>query len=137
MTKISKAKDEKLIEALAQGESIAKAAEFANVSRQTIYNRLHDLAFVAAVRTRRREILDQALGRLSRAAVSAAETLNGLLEIPKGDNPPPAPERRVQLSAARAILELGPRLQAVVEFEERIERLEKQVELRMLQRTKR
>lgn len=128
MPTISKAKDEKLIEALAKGSSISEVAKIAGVSRPTVYSRLADRTFQQAVIAMRREIKDAALGKLTYAAVSAAETLEGLLAIPTGDDAPPPPSLRVQMAAARSILELGLRLQNATELEERIARLEKQAE---------
>jgi hypothetical protein len=61
----------------------------------------------------------RALGRLVDAMASAAETLGHLSRKGKSE--------MVRLGAARAILELGPRLQETVEHEERLRALEQQV----------
>lgn len=101
--------------AIASGTSIKEAARSAGISESTAYRRLKDPAFRRRVSEIRTSYLNEAVGRLSEAANEAVSTLKALLT---------ARSEPVRLSAARAILELGPKLREQAELEERVTALE-------------
>ncbi|HWB10244.1 MAG TPA: hypothetical protein VG826_13520 [Pirellulales bacterium] len=107
--------DDGLILALAAGATVREAAEQAGVGERTVYRRLADADFRQAVSEARDRLFDAALGRLAGLASRAAETLERLME---SDRPSEA------LGAAKAVLQLGPRLREAANIEERISRLE-------------
>ncbi|HWB11447.1 MAG TPA: hypothetical protein VG826_19610 [Pirellulales bacterium] len=107
--------DEELILALAAGSTVREAAEKAGVGERTVYRRLADADFRRAVGEARGGLFDSARGRLAGLASRAVETLERLM---KSDKPAEA------LGAAKAVLEMGPRLREATEAEERISRLE-------------
>jgi transposase-like protein len=102
--------------AIASGTSIKEAARSAGVSQSTAYRRLKDPAFLRRVSEIRASFLNEAVGLLSEAANEAVSTLKALLT---------ARAESVRLSAARAILELGPKLREQAELEERVTALER------------
>ena len=102
--------------AIASGTSVREAAASAGVSERTAYRRLGDPAFRRRVSEIRASFLNQAVGLLSEAANEAVSTLKALLT---------ARAESVRLSAARAILELGPKLREQAELEERVTALER------------
>jgi len=103
--------------AIASGTSLREAARSAGISESTAYRRLKDPAFSRRVSEIRTSFLSEAVGRLSEAANEAVSTLKALLT---------ARSESVRLSAARTILELGPKLREQAELEERITALERQ-----------
>jgi hypothetical protein len=107
--------DGELILALAAGATVREAARRAGVGERTAYRRLADADFRRTVNEARGRMFEATRGKLSGLADKAVETLQRLLESGK-----PAEA----LAAAKAILELGPRLRRETEFEERINRLE-------------
>lgn len=107
--------DDELILALAAGATVRDAAEQAGIGERTVYRRLADTDFRRAVNDARGRLFDAALGRLANLASEAADTLGRLM---KSDKP------TVALGAAKAALELGPRLRELTELEDRLARLE-------------
>ena len=107
--------DEKLIRALAAGATVEQAAQEAGVSERTVYRRRKDADFRWAVIEAQGWTADTARGQLAGMGGKAVETLQRLLE---SDKPSEA------LAAAKAVLELGPRLRQYAELEERINSLE-------------
>jgi hypothetical protein len=107
--------DEELILALAAGATVREAAEKAGVGERTAYRRLANADFRRAVNEARDRSFDAAFGRLAGLASKATETLQRLMESDKPS---------VALGAAKAVLEVGPRLREATEFEERVNRLE-------------
>lgn len=107
--------DNKLILALAAGATVRDAAEQAGVGERTVYRRLADTDFRRAVSEARGRLFDAALGKLAGIAAKAAGTLERLMESDKPN---------VALGAAKAALELGPRLRELTELEDRLARLE-------------
>lgn len=85
--------------ALAGGATQDAAAEAAGVSRRTVVRWLGDPAFVARVSATRDAAFAAALGRLSEAAVRAADTLQELLADKNA---------AIRLGAASAILRAAP-----------------------------
>lgn len=107
--------DDALILALAAGDTVTGAAAKAGTSERTAYRRLADAEFRRAVSEARGRLFDAALGKLAAIATKAADTLDRLM----GDE-----KASVALGAAKAALELGPRLRELTEIEERLARLE-------------
>jgi hypothetical protein len=88
--------DAALVTALAAGGSLAAAAAHAGCSERTVYRRLQDPAFKAAVEQARADMVQQAVGQLSALGGLATQALQGLLKDEAGS---------VRLGAARTILE--------------------------------
>jgi HEAT repeat protein len=107
--------DPTLIAALAAGASIREAAEAAGVGERTVYRRLQDPDFKRRVTQARSAFISGAVGKLAEASIEAVATMRELLS---------AKSESVRLSAARAILEIGPKLREHTELEERIAALE-------------
>lgn len=107
--------DDELILFLAAGASVREAAERAGIGERTVYRRLADADFRRSVSEARGRLFDVALGKLAGIATKAADTLGRLMESDKPS---------VALGAAKAALELGPRLREATELEERLNRLE-------------
>ncbi|HWB13030.1 MAG TPA: hypothetical protein VG826_27640 [Pirellulales bacterium] len=107
--------DEELILALAAGATVREAAERAGVGERTVYRRLADADFRRAVSEARDRMFDAARGRLAGLAGRAAETLERLMESERPSE---------TLGAAKAVLELGPRLRKWAEVDEGINHLE-------------
>jgi hypothetical protein len=107
--------DDALILALAAGATVRQAAERAGMGERTVYRRLADAEFRGALKGARDRIFDAAVGQLTGRTDKATETLARLME---SDKPSEA------LGAAKAVLELGPRLRRATELEERICRQE-------------
>ena len=118
MTKLRKA-DDPLLLALACGLSAEQAARQAGVSVTTAYRRLEDAAFAARLGDLRAAMLARAAAMLTAAAVESVRTLADLLK--------PANAPATRLNAARAILEHGVKLRALVEVEARLHDLEDRV----------
>ena len=118
MTKLRKA-DDPLLLALACGLSAEQAARQVGVSVTTAYRRLQEPAFAARLGGLRAEMLARAAGMLTAAAVESVRTLADLLK--------PANAAATRLNAARAILEHGVKLRALVEVEARLKDLEDRV----------
>ena len=112
MTKLPRA-DDPLLLALACGLSAEQAAEEAarqaGVSVKTAYRRLGDAAFAARLGDLRRDLLARAAAMLTAAAVESVRTLADLLK--------PANAPATRLNAARATLEHGVKLRALVAVE--------------------
>lgn len=102
--------------AIASGRSLREAARTAGISESTAYRRLKDPAVLRRVSEIRTAFLGEAIGLLSEAASEAVSRLKTLLN---------ARSEAICLSAARAILEFGPKLRVQAELEERITALER------------
>jgi uncharacterized protein with von Willebrand factor type A (vWA) domain len=113
--------EELLVTAIAGGASLRDAAQQAGVSERTVSRRMADDGFRLKVSHARAQMTDRALGFLANASVQATATLWSLLS---------SGNERVRLSAARSILEIGPRLREQVELEYRLARLEEAVTVR-------
>ena len=108
--------EERLLQALAAGQSVKQAAEAAGVSARTVYRRLADASFQQRLSAIRDELITAALGELVSCASQAVTKLRALLE---------ATEERVQLQAARALLDHALRLREAVTLEQRLAALER------------
>ena len=109
------ASDDELILALAAGATVVGAAQRAGVDEPTVHRRLNDAEFRRAVSETRFRAFDGAVGKLASLAAKAVSMLERLMEHG---------ERPIALRAAKTILELGPRLLAFTELEQRIAALE-------------
>jgi AcrR family transcriptional regulator len=110
--------EDELILALAAGATVREAAEKAGVGERTVYRRLADPDFRRSVSRARGRLFDTALGRLASLGGKAAGIFERLMESDQ-----PSVARR----AAKAVLELGPRLRET-ELEERVSRLEEKAD---------
>src|SRR5260221_5101440 len=106
-----------MAQALTGGPTFAEAAAKANMSERRAYRWLAKAEFRLRVARIQQAIARRASGRLSDGMAEAAAALRELLK--DGD---PA----VRLRAARALLDLGPRLRDSIELEARLVDLEQQ-----------
>jgi transposase len=109
--------DDKLILALAGGETVEAAAAKAGISLTTAYRRLKDPAFRARLDAARADMVRQATAMLTAAAT---EAVNTLLDLQSKECPPPT-----RLGAAKSILEIGNRLRTEVDLAARLQALER------------
>jgi hypothetical protein len=110
--------DDALVAALASGATVQHAARRARLSARTVHRRLEDEAFRRRVREARAAMLRRASGRMAAGMTGAATTLRDLLNA-KADT--------VKLGAARALLELGVKLQDAADLQERVAELERRL----------
>jgi len=111
--------DEALLNALAAGTSVKQAAQAAGLSERTVYRRLANTGFQQRLAAIRDELITAALGELVGCASKAVTTLRTLLE---------ARDERVQLQAAKVLLEQALRLREAVALEQRLAALERRAE---------
>jgi hypothetical protein len=105
---------------LACGGTVAEAAEAAGVDVRTVFKwKAEDAGFRARIAELRAAAVSGALGRLTDGMTRAADALVALLA-----NRSPS----VRLKAARAVIELGLRVRAEVEVEERLAAVERALE---------
>ncbi len=113
-------KKELIIAALvAAGLSQHSVAEKARVSRASVARRLADPEFRVAVEAARRKLWERTTGKLAAASVRAANKLCLLLK--SGDE-------KIQLHAAKAILENSARFFEQVEVLEKLKEIESKVD---------
>jgi hypothetical protein len=103
---------------LAGGATVKDAAAGAGVSERAVRNWKRDPPFQARVEELRSELFGHAVGRLAGHHGKAADVLGALLD---------SDSEGVRLKAARAILELGPRLREQTDTAERLAELERVV----------
>jgi hypothetical protein len=115
---VSKNRSQALLLALAAGQTVQAAALAAGLSERTVWRYLADPAFKARLIEVRAQAIERAAAALGNGCSQAVEALTQLLA---------AKSETVRLGAARAILELGPRLRESVEFHARLAALEKKV----------
>jgi DNA-binding MurR/RpiR family transcriptional regulator len=108
-------KQEQAIAALLAEPTIAAAAARVGVSEVTVARWLREPSFAAAYRKARRDVVEQAVGRLQQAAGEAVDALKGNLT---------AANPAAVNSAARAILEHAIKGVELVDLAERVEALE-------------
>lgn len=111
--------EDRLVTALAAGKSITDAAAGACISERTARRWLEESEIKQRIDEARRELMSQALAQLSGAAADAVTTLKDLLTS-ESDN--------TKLGAARAILANLISLKEHHELEERIAKLEAQLQ---------
>jgi HEAT repeat protein len=100
---------------LAAGMSVAETARMLKIGTKTIFNWLVRHEYKLYVRNLRSAPLEESVGRLSGGALKCVDTVLALT-----DDPDPA----IRLRAAVSGLQLLGGLRNVVEFQDRIERLE-------------
>jgi transposase len=101
---------------LARGVSVTAAAEKSGVGRRTITRWLAEHEFQGEIQRLRSELMNRATAQVAGTMTRAATRLRKLLA---------STDEQVALRAARAILELGPKLRDAGEIEDRLTKLEK------------
>jgi hypothetical protein len=117
------ARQRRFVAVLATGEAknVKKASEIVGVSEATGYRYWQDETVRAAIT----EAQGRLLSTVSHYAVSAlTEAIDTLRDIHKNKGNPPG----VRVSAARALLDAGPRLHELVNMAERVAALEALIE---------
>lgn len=109
--------DSLLVLRIASGDTIAEAAAACGLSERTIYRRLKDDDFQAAVQELRAAFTSQAAGRLGSLYQHHVDAIHKMA----GDETAPA---GVRLAASKAVLELGLKLRSESDFERRLKALE-------------
>lgn len=115
--------DPAIITALAAGRSIADAALAGGVSERTVRRRLHDPGFVASLDAARLELLQEGLGLLSASAAIAVKVLR-IVALDSASGPGP------RVTAAGRLLEATLAFRRDLEFQRRLEAVERALELR-------
>ena len=110
------AKQESAAALLALGRSVRHAAQEVGIAERTLSGWKHQETFKARVQDLRQELFSRTVGMLAGISVQAARTLGRLLR---------GADAKVQLGAARIVLEAGPRLRELTEIIDRLEALEK------------
>jgi hypothetical protein len=110
-----KGDDEVFVAGFAVGLTAAAVAGVAGVSERTARRRRNEPSIASQVRARRAEIADDTAGRLAALGSRAVEVLEDCLD---------AEDARDRLSAAKSLLQIGPKFRAEVEFEDRLRALE-------------
>jgi transposase len=111
--------DETLIASLATGVSIKEAAAQADVGERTAFRRLNDPSFRQRLAETKGRMLEAASAKLASSAGAACEELDRLLKKAKSES--------VRLAAARVILEQVLRMRDLVEIDQRLTALEREV----------
>ena len=107
--------DDDLIEQLARGETIRRAARLTGFSERSVHRRLADPAFRLRIQETRAAAIENASGRLTHATAEAVVALRHLLT---------SDSDQVRLGAAKAILESSLRYRDTLDFESRLNALE-------------
>jgi transposase-like protein len=110
------AKQEAIATLLVTGRSVREIASETGVGARTIHRWLNNDDYRVYIASLRRQVLSEALGRLTDACVSAARTLHVLMRDVE--------RSQIRLHAAKAILESVVAFQKHVDFDERLARLE-------------
>jgi hypothetical protein len=111
--------DDRLLQLLACGATVATAATQAGVSEVTVYRRLADKESTRKLQALRADMVQRASGALTAAGTESVRTL---LELQKSGVPP-----ATRLGAAKATLELGMKVRETAELKQRLAALEEQV----------
>jgi hypothetical protein len=110
-------KQEQAITALLSEATVTSAAERAGISEVTLWRWLKLPEFVAAYREARRQVMEKAVAQLQQSSWAASTTLLKLLGSGSDS---------VRLRAAMAILDHANKGLEMLDFEERLEALERQ-----------
>lgn len=113
-------KQEEAIAALLRYPTLEEAAKAVGVAPSTIWRWLQDGSFRQAYEAARKQVLSRAIESLQAASEGAVATLVELKDK--------ATKESVRLNAAKALLDLAFNTAALLEIEERLERLEELVE---------
>ncbi|MBC2713532.1 MAG: hypothetical protein HGJ94_21800 [Desulfosarcina sp.] len=111
---------ERVIVALLNHTSVAKASGAAGIGEVTIYRWLKDDGFNSAYRDARRQVVQQGIVQIQKSIAAAVTTLTGIME----DQEAPASSR---VSAAKTILEIGIKATEFEALEEKVDELEKMI----------
>lgn len=114
---------EKTIVALLSYPSVPAAAKVTGVSERTIYRWLDLDPFQEAYRAARKKVVSCAVSSIQSAMSEAVETLRSVM----ADADAPASSR---VAAARAMLDLGLKSVEIEDLVERVDALEKQIEMK-------
>jgi hypothetical protein len=109
-----------LLLALACGATAENAARSAGVSERTVHRRLADPVFQRRLQVVRTDIVQRMSGTATAAGMEALKTLLALQK----EGLPPA----VRRAAARDVLEIGLKLRAHADFEQRLQALEERLD---------
>ena len=107
------------IEALGVGLSITEASEKAGVKRNTIYRWLELEDFKSCVLERQEDTLERVSKRLSALALQGLETLSDLMQ---------SESENIRLRASSSVLSRFTEIIELLRLEERVEKLEAEVE---------
>jgi hypothetical protein len=113
-------KQEEAIAALLRHSRLDEAAKAVGVAPVTLWRWLQDENFRQAYEAARKQVLSRAIESLQAASEGAVATLVELKDK--------ATKESVRLNAAKALLDLAFNTAALLEIEERLERLEELVE---------
>ncbi|NUQ86493.1 MAG: hypothetical protein HUU11_17455 [Anaerolineales bacterium] len=109
------------ITALLTGSNLEQAAQAANVSPRTLYRWMRDDAFAKALDQAQADITHQAARKLANLLNEGVDGLGTLL---KTANLPPMERLRI----IQTILQAFPKLHETITLEDRLDRLEKELE---------
>jgi erythromycin esterase-like protein len=112
----SPSKIDRLILAIANGESVADAARAADVSLRSAQRYLSTPAAKARIAAIRDRMFAEAVNTLAATAGAAARAMAHLID---------SADERVRLAAAKAVLELGPQLNEWSDVAQRLSALER------------
>lgn len=112
----------KAIEALLQEPTVSAAAKKAGVGQATLFRWLNDSQFSAAYKEARGRMLEGALTSLQSASVDAVNCLREVINDSSA-------QVSARVSAAKSVLDLGLKAREIFELEDRIEYLEKYLEM--------
>lgn len=118
-------KQARAVEAMMTEPTIRGAAEKAGIGHATIYRWLGDPAFVEALREVRSQAFERTMTLLAAAAEKAVEVLR---EILGDDEAAVRASAAIRIRAARCSLDGMLRAHALIETEERLRRIEEQME---------
>lgn len=113
-----KISDEQIILALLTSPTLDVAARQCRLSIRQLYERRHDPAFIEKLKAAQGESLESVTRYLQHATGTAAETL---VEIATSTGRP----AQTRIAAARAILDAAAKYTEVVDFANRLDRLER------------
>jgi hypothetical protein len=105
---------------LLTSKTIVDACKRAKIGRATYYQWLKDETFREALKTQRRALVDEAFDLLKDASIKAIENL---IELTDERNP------SIKRLACKDVIEFNLKVKEVQEIEERLDRIERQVNL--------
>lgn len=108
--------EETLLISLACGSTVETAAIKSGFSKRTVFRRLEDPEFRLNLQKYRADMRNRASGMLSAASMEAVKTLHSLLASGHSNT--------ARLGSARAVLDLGLKLDQATELEVRMTKIE-------------
>lgn len=121
MARNTKTKKAQVVTYLLTGNTVLQAAQLAGVTERTVYLWLNEPVFVEELRRQERQVLNACSWNLVSLSKQALDALKDVLERPSQAG---ASNKRL---AAAQVLELVLKWRDAVDFETRLERLERQV----------